>query len=444
MKKLSSVSVLGYGAADTANSMTISTANLFLLLYYTDVAGIGAAAAGTLLLVVRIFHAFADIAAGRIVDHSFSRRWGKFRPFLLFGFVPLVLMAAAFNVPDIGETSKLIYAYVTYAAFSMGYSLVNIPYGCLIGAMTQNPRDRARLAGARTIGGLLCSSALGIFVAPLMVPGNDLQRIFTVLTVIFVVAGSGLYFFTAAVTRERVQRDVVKISLAQSMTALRGNKPLLVLCTSSVLFNTGAVALNTSQIFYLRDVLDLLYLYPAVAAGHVAMTLTLAVAAPRLVHRWGKRNMYFSGGILGIAGGLAVFLAPTAAPIVGVIGIFVCLIGSALVNILVWALVADTVEFGQWNTGVRAEGVNYSVLSSTRKLGMGLGGALAAFALAAGSYAPDAVEQSQSAMLGIRAAAGLFPAVLILAAVAVMFWYRLTDKRHAELIVEIERSRSLD
>ena len=92
MKKLSKLSIVGYGAGDAANNLAFTTATMFLLVYYTDVAGISAAAAGTLLLVVRVFDAFADVFAGRMVDRSYSKRFGKFRPFIMFGSIPLLLL----------------------------------------------------------------------------------------------------------------------------------------------------------------------------------------------------------------------------------------------------------------------------------------------------------------------------------------------------------------
>ena len=171
-KKLTPLSVVGYGAGDAANNLAFTTATMFLLVYYTDVAGISAAAAGTLLLVVRVFDAFADIFAGRIVDRTYSKRFGKFRPFILFGSLPLLLLSVAtFSVPaDRRIRACSLYAYLTYAALGLAYSLVNIPYGSLAGAMTRNAGERAKLASARTIGAVLVGAALGIFVAPLITP----------------------------------------------------------------------------------------------------------------------------------------------------------------------------------------------------------------------------------------------------------------------------------
>src|SRR6476619_3645492 len=114
MKKLNKLSIVGYGAGDAANNLAFTTATMFLLVYYTDVAGITAAAAGTLLLVVRVFDAFADVVAGRIVDRTYSKRFGgKFRPFILFGSLPLLVLSfLTFSVPQIGQTGMLLYAYL--------------------------------------------------------------------------------------------------------------------------------------------------------------------------------------------------------------------------------------------------------------------------------------------------------------------------------------------
>lgn len=439
MKKLSRLSVFAYGAGDAANSMIISTGNMFLLVYYTDVAGIGAAAAGTLLLLLRVFNAFTDIAAGRIVDRVHSRRWGKFRPFLMFGFVPLLLSVAVFHVPDVEPSLKLLYAYCTYGLVCVAYSMVNVPYGCLVGAMTQDARQRARLGGARTLGGLSVGATLGFFIAPLLGAGQDMQQVFTWLTITFAVVGSALYAFTGAACAEQVPGSVPRITLGQSMAALKANSPLVVLCVSSVLFVTGTSATGASQFYYLRDVLSRVDLFPLMAAAQVAITLTLAVLIPRPVARWGKRAVYCAGAGLGAVGGLLVFLAPVEAPLLGVAGLVLGLLASASVSIVTWALIADTVEYGEWKTGVRVQGINYALLAATRKLGMGFGAGVVAFSLAWGGYVSGVAEQPQSATLAIRAAAGLLPGVLVLAAVGIMYWYRLTDRKHAELVASLSR-----
>lgn len=442
MKKLNRLSIVGYGAGDAANNLAFTTATMFLLVYYTDVAGISAAAAGTLLLAVRIFDAFADVFAGRIVDRTFSKRFGKFRPFIMFGSIPLLLLSVAtFSVPQIGETGTLLYAYVTYAALGLAYSLVNIPYGSLAGAMTQDPGERAKLGSARMIGAALVGSSLGIFVAPLIKPGANLQATFTGITLAFVVIGAALYFFTVFTAKERVHRSVPNVSLKQSMDTLKGNKPLLMLCLSSFLFLSGYLALTSVQLYYLRDVLGRLDLYPVLSIVQLVLTFVLAAIMPRLVRTIGKKNVYIYASVVTIAGGIIIFLAPASQAWIGFGGLVVSLVGVMAVNIVVWALEADTVEYGEWKTGVRTEGITYALFSFTRKTGQAVGGALAAYALALGGYKSGAAQTAE-ATFGIQVAAGAIPAVLTLLAVLVMSRYKLTDDMHAGILRDIKTRRA--
>ncbi|WP_427018525.1 glucuronide transporter [Pseudarthrobacter sp. P1] len=441
--KLPKMSILGYGAGDAANNLAFTTATMFLLLYYTDVAGISAAAAGTLLLVVRIFDAFADVLAGRVVDRTYHKKLGKFRPFIMFGSVPLLLLSvAAFSIPQIGQSGMLLWAYVSYALLGLAYSFVNIPYGSLAGAMTQVAGERAKLASARTIGAVAVGSFLGIFIAPLMKGGANLQPLFTTLTIVFAVVGTGLYLFTVFTTRERVVREVAKASLKQSLATLKGNKPLLLLCISSFLFLTGQLAVGSVQIYYFRDVLHSLPLYAVMSIINIFLTFGLAAILPKLVGAFGKKRIYLAASLLMALGGVVVFFAPANMVWLAFTGVMICQLGITLVNMLVWALEADTVEFGEWRTGIRTEGITYALFSFTRKTGQAVGGALAAYALAWGGYTAGGGAQTEHALLGIRAGAGLLPLVFAVLALVVMLAYPLTDAKHKEIVADITARRA--
>ncbi|RAN72672.1 MFS transporter [Bacillus sp. SRB_336] len=442
MGPLPKISILGYGAGDAANNLAFTTATMFLLLYYTDVAGISAAAAGTLLLVVRIFDAFSDVLAGRFVDKTYHKKLGKFRPFIMFGSVPLLLLSVAtFSIPQIGQSGMLLWAYVSYALLGLAYSFVNIPYGSLAGAMTQNSGERAKLASARTIGAVAVGSFLGIFIAPLMKDGARLQPLFTTMTLIFTVVGTALYMFTVFTTKERVVREVAKVSIKQSFATLKGNKPLLLLCISSFLFLTGQLAVGTVQIYYFRDVLHSLELYAVMSIVNIVLTFGLAAILPRLVSVFGKKHLYLFAGALMAFGGLVVFLTPASMVWLAFTGVLITQAGAMLVGMLVWALEADTVEYGEWKTRVRTEGITYALFSFTRKTGQAVGGALAAFALAWGGYTAGVPQQTAHALLGIRAGAGLLPMVFAVLAVVAMVLYPLTDAKHKEIVHEISERR---
>ncbi len=207
---------LGYGAGDAANNLTFSMVSAFLLIYYTNVAGISAATAGTLFLVVRIWGGFTDLFAGRRVDET-ETRWGKFRPYVLFGSVPLlVLLVALFSIPGgLSPGGKIAWAYISYALFQLAYSFVNIPYGSLSAAMTQVPEDRAKLSTSRVIAASLTILLIAVVVSPQISGGGDLQRSLTITTVAFAIIGFALYLWCFATSRETVQREAERSACAR-------------------------------------------------------------------------------------------------------------------------------------------------------------------------------------------------------------------------------------
>ncbi len=445
-RKLGLATYLGYAAGDAGCNLVFSMFGMFLLLYYTDVARLEAAAAGTIFLVVRAWDAFADVAAGRLVDLT-STRWGKFRPFLLFGSAPLLLLSmATFSVPGGWSAGwKLAYAYVTYAAAGLAFSLVNIPYGSMAPALTQVPEERARLAAFRSMGASVTVLTLAFAVAPQIkrYVGDPagFQGSLTITTGVFAVVGFGLFVCTFLTCRENVPRDVASVSLRQSLRILRTNRPLLMLCATALAAITGVTAANTVAAYYARDVLSNADLYIWFTLANTGVLFLVAPLMPVVVHRLGKRTGYLAGGALATVGAVGIALAPSVP--VALAAAAVMGMGTAVLNTLMWALEADTVEYGEWKTGVRTEGTTYALFSFTRKMGQAVGGAAAAFTLGRGGYdAAHAGHQSASAQWAIRAAIGGVPAVFFLLAVGVMFFYPLTEEKFRAMVGEVAARRA--
>jgi glucuronide carrier protein len=433
---------LGYAAGDVANNFAFSMSSMFLLFYYTDVVGISAAAAGTLLLLVRAWDAFADLFAGRLVD-STSTRWGKFRPFLVFGSLPLLLLnVAIFSVPDVGDTGQLAYAYVSYAIFGLAYSLVNIPFGSLATVMTQDPGERAKLASVRVIGSNVAILLLAVLVSPQIAGSDDLQGSLTLITLALVVIGMALYLFAFSTTREQVQRDEDRVGLRETAQTLRRNKALIRLCLSGLLFLTGWFSLQTVAVFYARDVLGNANLYIVLTVVQTAGVFLAAALIPRLAGAIGKKRAYQVFGVVAIVSGIGVALAPASTPAVSIAFFGTLGLGLGGVNTLMFALAADTVEYGEWKTGHRTEGASYSVFSFTRKVGQGIGAAVAAFTIGLGGYVEGAGAQPGSAVNAIKVAAGLVPAGFIVVAIAIMATYPLTEDLFRRIVREVAERRA--
>jgi glucuronide carrier protein len=413
--KLNTVQYLGYAAGDAANNLTFSMASLFLLLYYTDVVGLTAAAVGTLFLLVRIWDAIADVVAGRIVDRT-QTRWGKFRPFILFGSLPLLLITVAlFSVPDLSSSGRLAYAYISYALFGFAYSLVNIPYGSLAAAMTHIPDERAKLASVRVVGTNLAILVLVFVVSPQLARSSDLQRSLTLTTLSLVVVGFALYLFTFLTARDRVHRAAGEVTLGDVVGMVRENRPLVVLCASGLLFLTGWFGLQTVGAYYARDVLGDADYFAVITLVQTAGGLLAALLVPYLVGTLGKKVAYIGFGAVAAVGGIGVSFVPASIPAIPISLFAVFGLGLGVVSTLMF--------------------------SFTRKFGQAIGGAAAAYTIGFGGYVAGAEQQASSAITAIKLAAGVIPAIFILLAVAVMVAYPLSESRFRQVAREIASRR---
>ena len=442
LPKLRTGQYLGYAAGEVANNLTFQMVTAFLLIYYTDVAGISASTAGTLLLVVRILGGFTDLLAGRRVDET-ATRWGRFRPYLLFGSLPLlILLVATFSIPGtLGGSATLVWAFISYALFSLAYSFVNIPYGSLGAAMTQEPSERAKLASARAVSASLTILLLAAVVAPQIKSSTDLQRSLTVTTVVFAAVGAGLYFWCFATSREAVSAVAEKAGAGDTARMIRQNRPLL-LCVATLLFLIGMFSLSAVAVFYARDVLGNVDLYIVMTAVQTVAMVIAAAFVPTVVARTGKKRAYIFSGALSIVAAVGFALSPGSLPVLGIAFYGLLGVGLGVINALIFALQADTVDYGEWQSGVRAEGANYAILSFTRKAGGGIGAAAAAYTLGIGGYVSGATTQTHAAVTSIKIAAGIVPAVAVAAAVAVMLIYPLTEKVFRTVVAELAQRRA--
>ncbi|EHL4766489.1 glucuronide transporter [Escherichia coli] len=419
-QQLSWRTIVGYSLGDVANNFAFAMGALFLLSYYTDVAGVGAAAAGTMLLLVRVFDAFADVFAGRVVD-SVNTRWGKFRPFLLFGTAPLMIFSVlVFWVPtDWSHSSKVVYAYLTYMGLGLCYSLVNIPYGSLATAMTQQPQSRARLGAARGIAASLTFVCLAFLIGPSIKNSSPEEMV-------------SVYHFWTIVP-----------SLKISLQTLKRNRPLFMLCIGALCVLISTFAVSASSLFYVRYVLNDTGLFTVlVLVQNLVGTVASAPLVPGMVARIGKKNTFLIGALLGTCGYLLFFWVSVWSLPVALVALAIASIGQGVTMTVMWALEADTVEYGEYLTGVRIEGLTYSLFSFTRKCGQAIGGSIPAFILGLSGYIANQV-QTPEVIMGIRTSIALVPCGFMLLAFVIIWFYPLTDKKFKEIVVEIDNRKKV-
>lgn len=435
-------SIWGYGVGDIANNFVFAMGTFFLLSYYTDVAGLPLLAAGSLLTAVKAYAACVDLVAGRVVDRC-ATRWGKFRPVILFGGVPLLLLnVLVFSVPTaLSPSGKIMYAGVTYALLMTVYSFVNMAYGALASAMTQDSADRARLGAARTFMSVATGSVLTILIGPALasLQGGVLQGRLSFLTVSEALLGVALFGLCFMTTSERVPRRVPVPDLRGSLHAVRTNKPLLVLCGVMVLALLGYTCSGASLVYFARHVSpDPKQFFLLIGLLGLASAALAVALVPRLVRWIGKKHVMLLGLGLCVLGYLLLYLSVRVRTELLMITAFVCTsLGVRVAMSTVWALEADTVEYGEWRTGVRAEGLTYATFSLSRKLGQALGVGCPALLLAWGGYQSGALHQSGMAIEAIAQAVALLPALAVLGACLLMWFYPLTEQLFSEILAEV-------
>jgi len=442
--RLSWTEKLGYGLGDFGSNIVWGMSITFLLYFYTDVFGISAAAAGTLLLVARIFDAILDPVMGLITERV-TTRWGKFRPYLLFG-TPLlgILLVLTFTTPNFGSEGKLLYAYVTYITLGVVYTVVNLPYGALATTMTQEPDDRNALSvyrsfGARAGDGLF----IGLATTPLVAAlgrGNDAQG-FQLTAMIYALVGSAALWFTFSACRERyVAPAVLKLSIRRFFDVLRHNGPFFLLFVSFLFFVSAVFTRNSATVYYMTyNVQRPELLGPLLATGTIASLIGIPFSQ-HLARRVGKRNTF----ILGLSGwalcSVAMYLTPYAAVWMLFAWYALGYIAFGLSFGLFWSLIADTVEFGEWKTGTRAEGGIYSIASFLLKICSAVAGIVPAMVLSLSGYHPKAA-QSQTALDGINGLMTVLPAVFSVLSIATLMRYRLDEAMFARIVADLRMRR---
>lgn len=484
--KQPATAVVGYGLGDFAMNLSFSMSTSFLLYYFTDVGGLSAAAVGTMFLVVRLWDAFTDLFAGRMVDKTMTR-FGKFRPFILWFAVPVLFLSFLnFNIPTPGVkwlglfevnpdmNTQLLYAYLAYAVLGLVYSLINIPYGSLASAMTQSVNERSKLVAGRAFGSAIGGVMLTYIVAPqisaiqktapklavdadesakaayqaaVAVYRQSVQGVFTTTTLWFIVIGSIAFFLTFLWCREAVVRTTPKVTIKETLDTIKNNKALAYLCAASFFYLIGLFAVGGSTAYYAKFVLGDISQTATMTLVNSGIALLITPLIPMIIRKMGKKNVFQWCGMFTVVGGVALFFVPTGAIAMALAFLAIKGVGASLINTVMFGLEADTVEYGEWKTGKRSEGATYALFSFTRKITQSIGGAGGAWALAIGGYLsasatnPNPV-QPESAIFAIKFTIGLLPAICAIIAMVIFWKYPLTDKVFRQIRDENEAKKA--
>lgn len=450
---------IAYGLGDFASSMFWKLFSMFLLFFYTDVFGLAAAAVGTMFLITRIWDAVADLFIGAMADRT-NTRWGKFRPYLLFGAAPFAIVGIiTFITPDLSPSGKLIYAYITYAAMMMIYSLVNVPYSSLLGVMTNNPDERTSLASFRFIGafsgGLFVTATANFLVEHFGKNGNTAGG-YQWTVGIYAVLAAVLFILTFAGTKERLEPSVEKsASLKQDFKDIGKNGPWFIMLGAGIsvlIFNSlrdGSILYYFK--YFIKDqsvsIFGTVYNFSQSVLASTYMSVWLAtniigvVLAKPIASKIGKKNAFLLSVITSALFSFIIFfLQPQQISLVFLFNILIG-ISAGIVLPLIWSMYADVADYSEWKTGRRATGLIFSSSTMSQKFGWTLGGALNGWLLSAFGFQAN-VEQTGSALLGIRLMLSIFAGIGALLAIVFMYLYPLNEKFMAKVGEELDAARA--
>ncbi len=438
---------LGYGLGDAASNFFFVTFNIFLLYYYTDVFGLLPAAVGTMFLVTKVLDAVSDPIMGIIADRTNSR-WGKYRPYLLWGAIPYGICGyLMFANPDLSYSGKLIYAYVTYSLMMLAYTAINVPYSALLGVISPSSIERTKAASFRFFGAFLAGWVIATFVTPLknILGGGDDALGFQLTMGIFGFASVALFWVTFATTRERVTPPQEDTNLRRDLAAALNNGPWIALIFAGIFSLTNIAVRQAAQVYYIKyfvgdDGTPLFLIFDKTAIFLSLGTLAMLVGVTFtkvLSERFDKRHlMIFLSVLNALSMASFLFIPPDQYWLMVGINVFGNLVAGPT-PALVWSMYADCADYGEWKTGRRTTGLIFSTVQFSHKFGLAVGAGLAGIMLSWFGFVANEV-QTDDALAGIRFMFSVVPAAFALMGVVAIYFYRIDS----ELAQRVERELS--
>jgi GPH family glycoside/pentoside/hexuronide:cation symporter len=439
--KVSLKEKVAYGLGDAGCNFVWTVVGSFLTLYYTDSVGVSAGIIGTIMLLTRLLDGLSDIGMGIIIDRT-NTKWGKARQWVLYSapFMAVGLMLV-FNVPSgLSDIGKIVYISVTYVFLAVVvYTACNLSYSALLSLIATKQEDRTSLSSIRFI----CT-----MIAILIISYGTMAVVAKIgwggMSVVFGIIAMVLLLITFFGTKERCVEDKHeeknKISVGESFKLLFKNKYFVFAALLFVINYASTGAAMGISIYYAKDVLGNMGIFGTlVLAGLVPVLLGLFLF-PVFANKFGKWKCLVVGYILMAIGYTIIFLMPTNVTFV-LIGLVVKGIGSVPHTAGLFAMVADVVDYGEWKTGVRIDGLTYSAVSFGMKVGTGFGSAIVGWGLAIGKYDATATVQGASAVEAIKAMYSYIPLALIVVGMIVLLMSNL-DKIYPTIIKELEERRS--
>lgn len=432
---------LAYGCGDLASNLVMVLTGTYISFFYTDALGLNVGIVGTLILISRFFDGFTDIIMGFIMDKTKSKH-GKARAWMLWLAIPFGVCTALLTmVPDLGNVGKYIYVFISYnVVTTFLYTAINIPYGALNSLMTRDQTQRESINVFRMtmaqIGGLIINACTLPFINA--VGGSTNQSSWMIVSSVYGFIAAALFLLCFAKTKERV--NVVsdedrKIGFIKTLKLMMKNDAWLLICAIWIVNILGMAIGMGVGVYYAKYILHNEAYFGFLAVIQQGVSIVLMAMMMPFIKRFGKRNVALVGTIISLISQLLIIVNPASFSWLVVCNI-VKGIGSAPLMATLFAMMADSIEYGHWKTGVRIEGTLYSATTFGAKVGGGVGMVAATTVLGMAGYNGALAVQSESAL---RAISNLYiyAPIIFLVILPILYCFYKLDKQYPQVIKEL-------
>ena len=456
---------IGYGFGDMSSSMFWKIFSAYLPIFYATVFHLSLEVTGVLMLVTRIWDAVSDPMMGIIADRT-STRWGKYRPYLLWIAVPFAVAGVLlFTKPAFGETGNTVWAFVTYILMMTVYTAINVPYGSMLGVMTEDSDEKTVFSSFR----MFFAYAGSFIVLALWEPlcnwfagaddGAALTRDPQAWQYAMMVIGcvcAALFVLTFAMTRENVKTVAKTTRVKEDLGSLLHNGPWWILLGGVLFFNffnairyavipfyfTSLIAADAHLSFF--SVEFLFYAGIFLAVGEVANMAGVAIATP-ITFKLGKKSTFLWSLVALIVLCIAFYYVPTSGAgaywTLMVLQVLVCIL-TGVISPLVWSMYADISDYAELKFKTASTGLIFSSSSMAQKFGGAFGASAVMWILAAfGFNAQEGAVQTEEAVHGIRLLMSWIPAGIAVISLVFVVIYPLTTQRMKDINEQLKKFR---
>jgi sugar (glycoside-pentoside-hexuronide) transporter len=388
--------------------------------------------------------AFLNPVMGAIADRT-STKWGKFRPWLLWTALPFgIIGVLTFTTPNISPAGTIIYAWTTYILLRIIYTVNNVPYASLTAVMTSDPDERTSIASYRQI----AANSAGFIVASLAIPmvrffghGDDARGYQYTMGLL---SGLSVVFFIVAflATKERIQPDPrQETDLAQDLSDLFKNRPWVVLFLATLFYFAAIVIRGNVMLPYFRFVARNVDLFAWFNGFGLAALLVGVACSTAVSVRVGKRQLFIGSMALSGAFSMALYVIPPGSTLLIISTEVLRQFVYGLSGPIIWAMMGDVADYGEWKTGRRASGTVTSAVVFALWAGLALGGAIAGWLFAFYGFQSEAQAQSAQAQSGILLTASIYAGLAFIAVAVCLFFYPISREKSRQIADELTERR---